>query len=308
MRIAFFGTSAFAVPALESLVNAGHQIVACITQPDKPQGRGLRVQPSPVKQAATALGLPMRQPETLEALPRLQSGLDADLYVVVSYGNLLPGWLLAQPRHGVVSIHPSLLPKLRGAAPIPRAILSGETATGITIFRLVEQMDAGPIARQRQLAIDADETAVTLGQRLAVAGAAELLAVLKDMEQGAVRWQPQDEAAATLAPKLTKADGVIDWSQSARAIHNRVRAMQPWPGAATTWSGRPLKILQTCVVSEAGHQGTPGAILGTAAHRIEVAAGSGVVGIMRLQPAAKPPMDAQAFLTGHRASVGQRFE
>jgi len=303
MRVIFFGTGAFAVPILEQLVVGGHQIVRCLTQPDRPQGRGLGRQPSPVKHAALRAGLAIAQPERL-GVDQLE-GLSADVGVAVAYGQLIPREVLRLPRHGVLGVHPSLLPKYRGAAPVAWAILNGEPVTGVTIFRLTERLDAGEILSRRETAIMPGETAQMLTQRLALLGAQELAGAMTSLAEGQARCEPQDELQATLAPKLTKAQGEIAWGQPAVDIDRLVRATWPWPGASTTWKGTSLKI---CAASVGDPQDTPSATPGTVRQvtpsAIVVATGQGALMIHELQPAGKRRMSVREFLAGHRINVG----
>ena len=264
MRVIFFGTSAFAVPSLEGLLAQGHAVVSCITQPDRRSGRGLVPEPSPVKQAAVRLRLPLLQPQRPQR--DLVVGAGAEIGVVAAYGELLSADLLALPTHGMVGVHPSLLPAYRGAAPVAWAILNGERQTGVTIFRLNERLDAGEILTQRRTPIELVEDAQRLTDRLARLGAEALIEGLKAIAVGTARWTPQEEARASAAPKLTKADGVIRWDEPAEAIVRRIRAMVPWPGAVTTQQGTSLKLWRASVTAD-----TPGSAPGTVQPRGPVA-------------------------------------
>lgn len=306
MRVLFFGTSAFAVPSLEALVTARHAVVLCVTQPDRPQGRGLGREPSPVKRAAARLQLPLAQPERLEA-SACQS-VQADIGVVAAYGNLISRELLDLPRHGMLGVHPSLLPKYRGAAPVAWALLNGETATGVTIFRLNERLDAGELLTQRRVAIEHTDDAEALTGRLAQLGAEELVRGVAQLEAGQARWTPQDDAQATFAPKLTKAQGRVNWSEPAEVIERLVRAAIPWPGASTELSGETIKVWRVAVerpgAAAAGAQ--PGTVVHVAAEAIGVATGSGVLELLDVQPAGRRRMTVNAFLAGHPIKVGDR--
>ncbi len=307
MRVLFFGTSAFAVPSLEAVAAGGHTIVLCVTQPDRPRGRGLSMAPSPVKQAARHLGVPLMQPETLQ--PAAFEALHPDVGVVVAYGRLVKRDVLAVAREGMLGVHPSLLPKYRGAAPIARALLNGETTTGVTIFRLNEALDAGEIASQRVVPIAASDNAQTLGERLGQLGAEELARVLKALEAHQLVFTAQDASQATMAPKFSKADGQIDWSQPAERIARLVRAAVPWPGASTGWQGTPLKIWSASIedAAETSIGKTPGTVLQVSPETITVATGSGTLGLTEVQPAGRRRMLVREFLAGHRLQIGDRF-
>ena len=308
MRIIFFGTAEFAVPSLERLASAasGQTVVMCVTQPDRPQGRGLGVEPSPVKRTAERLGLPLLQPARLQAA--LFETLQPEVGVVAAYGRLIPGDLLALPPQGMLGVHPSLLPKYRGAAPVAWAILSGETTTGVTIFRLNERLDAGEMLSQQPVALEAGEDAEALTNRLARLGAEELLRTLETMAAGQVRVRAQDESQASVAPKLTKAQGQIDWRQSAEVIDRLVRATIPWPGAATTWRGGALKIWSAGVGERVAHTtAAPGTVIDETSEALVVATGQGTLIIKEVQPAGKRRMLVKEFLAGHPIQVGEKF-
>lgn len=303
MRVIFFGTSAFAVPSLEQLVQRGQTLVACVTQPDRPQGRGLGLEPSPVKRAAERLGVPLLQPD------RLQAGtfepLQPDAGVVVAYGKLIPPWLLALPRHGMLGVHPSLLPAYRGAAPVAWALLRGERTTGVTIFRLNERLDAGEILAQQPVEIGPAEDAEQLTERLARLGAEALAGVLADLSDGRARPVPQEDARATVAPKLTKAQGQVDWQQPAQALERLVRATVPWPGATTAWHGQPLKICKAVACASAGSAAAPGTVVRAGPDGLDVAAGDGLLRLLEVQPAGRRRMPVQEFLAGHPLKIGE---
>jgi len=249
-RLAFFGTPQFGVPVLERLLEAGHAVAAVVTQPDRPRGRGYFVQESPVKRAAHAHGLEVWQPDRLkdEAFLARVRALELDLAVVAAYGKILPEALLAIPRRGFLNVHASLLPKYRGAAPVHRAILAGERETGVTIMRVVAELDAGPILARRPRPIGDEETSVEVEADLARLGADLLVEVLAELARGPVPETPQDPAQATYAPRLTRADSPIDWRRPARALHDQVRGLHPWPHASAALEGRRLLIHRTRVV------------------------------------------------------------
>src|SRR3989338_294818 len=308
MRVIFFGTAEFAVPSWEQWANAksGQTVVMCVTQPDRPRGRGLTVEPSPVKRAAERLGLPLMQPERLAAA--VFQALAPEVGVVAAYGQLIPRELLALPTHGMLGVHPSLLPKYRGAAPVAWAILNGESTTGVTIFKLNERLDAGAMLFQQSVPIEAGEDADTLTNRLARHGADALLRTLEMMASGQARDQAQDESRASLAPKFTKAQGEIDWRQPAEFIDRLVRATIPGPGAATAGRGGSLKIW-SARVGEPGPNASaaPGTVLEATADALAVATGRGALLIRELQPAGRRRMSVREFLAGHPIKAGERF-
>ncbi len=303
MRIIFFGTSQFAVPSLERLAKR-HEIALCVTQPDRPQGRGLQPEPSPVKRAAERLDLTLAQPPQL--LPEQFASLKPELGIVIAYGRLISRDLLAVPAHGMLGVHPSLLPKYRGAAPVAWALLNGERTTGVTIFRLSERLDDGDILRQQTVPVEPGEDAEQLTGRLAQLGAEELASGVDAIASGQASFTPQDDAEATLAPKLTKAQGRIDWSQSAETIERLVRGTTPWPGAVTEWEGTPVKILKAAADLRST-TASPGCVLGKAADGLLVAAGKGTLRITELQPAGKRRMSVKEFLASRVLKARSRF-
>ena len=305
MRVIFFGTSAFAVPSLERLVERRHEIVACVTQPDRPRGRGLQPGASPVKEAAVRLHLPLLQP------PRPEAGslapLRPDVGVVMAYGQLIGKDLLELPVHGMMGVHPSLLPKYRGAAPIAWALLNGDAATGVTIFRLNERLDAGEVLLQERAAIQPGERADALTERLAHLGADALVRALDQLASGTAHGVPQDDAQASLAPKLTKAQGRIEWRQPAEAIERLIRATSPWPGASTPWLGSLLKVVGARVDDPRARRETPGTVIDAGPSGLVVANGQGTLAITDVQPPARRRMSVQEFLAGHPMKVGERL-
>jgi methionyl-tRNA formyltransferase len=308
MRVIFFGTAEFAVPSLEALAAkaGGQTVVMCITQPDQPKGRGLGIEPSPVKQAAERLGLPVMQPERLAAA--LFQTLQAEVGVVAAYGRLIPKEVFLLPPHGMLGVHPSLLPKYRGAAPVGWAILNGEPTTGVTIFRLNERLDAGAILFQERVPVQVDEDAQVLTNRLAQRGAEALLRTLTLMATGQARDQAQDESQASVAPKFTKAQGTIDWRKPAAFIERLVRATVPWPGASTTWRGGSLKIVSAGLgEDDASPAAAPGTVIGVTGEALRVATGQGTLVVRDVQPAGRRRMSVREFLAGHPISVGERL-
>ncbi len=309
MRIVLFGTSAFAVPSLQVLVKRGHTIVQCVTQPDRPQGRGLKPQASPVKQAAQALRLPLTEPTDLRTTQQELRALNPDVGVVIAYGRLVPSDLLQLPTQGMVGLHPSLLPKYRGASPIVWALLNGDSRTGVTVFRLNERMDAGDILTQQPVSIGPQETAEVLSVRLAAMGAGLLADSLQALEQGTASFQPQNDAAATYTTKLTKAHGLVDWTASAAAIDRMVRALNPWPGVTTSLHGRSLRVWSTALASQpvlaSAH---PGTVIQLEDAGAVVATGQGALVIQDVQPAGRRRMSVREFLAGHVLRVGDQFD
>jgi methionyl-tRNA formyltransferase len=259
MRLIFLGTPAFAVPTLDRIVAAGHEVVTVVTQPDRPSGRAQQPTPPPVKEAALRLGLPVYQPERVrrpEAVEHLRA-LGAEAMVVVGYGQILPQLIIDLTPRGIINVHASLLPKYRGAAPIQWAIINGETWTGVTTMQIDVGLDTGDMLLKQQTHILPEETAIELGERLAEMGANLLIETLGELRQGKIVPEKQDPAKATYAPILNKEDGVIDWSQPALAIHNRVRGLQPWPGAYTTFRGRTLHVWKSRALFSVGQVGDP---------------------------------------------------
>lgn len=306
MRIVFMGTPDFAVPSLNALMGAGHEIRGVFTQPDKPKNRGMKLQQSPVKERALALGLPVYQPVKMrdgEALSILQK-LRPDLIAVAAYGKILPVDILELPRLGCVNVHSSLLPRYRGAAPINWAILNGDDETGVTIMNMAEGMDTGDILAQAVTPIDINENAAQLFDRLADMGAGLLAETVKGLEAGTVQSVPQDEAKATHAPMLSRALSPMDWTHTARRLHDQVRGLYPWPSATAALDGVRCKVLRTALSGETTSK-APGAVLQADKKGLKIACGDGgVLDILELQPDGKKAMAAAAFLLGHPVPLG----
>lgn len=304
LSVVFAGTPDFAVPALEAIAASRHRIRAVYTQPDRPAGRGLRLQPGPVKQAAGALGLPVEQPATLKdaAVVGRLAAWEADVMVVVAYGLLLPQAVLDLPRLGCLNIHASLLPRWRGAAPIQRAILAGDARSGVTIMRMEAGLDTGPMLSQQAVDIGPAETGGSLHRRLAALGAQMIVAALDDLEAGTARFEPQDDALATQAPKLSKAEATLDWRQPAAVLARQVRAFDPWPVAHTRLDGQPLRIWAAHAVAAAA-AAAPGTIVGSDAAGIAVMTGQGALVLERVQLAGRRAVPAWEFARG-RALAG----
>lgn len=304
VRVAFMGTPEFAVPILQGLL-AEHEVLAVVTQPDRPAGRGRALKPPPVKALALAHGLPVFQPTKLRGdtslLERLRD-LAPQVIVVAAFGMLLPPEFLALPPKGCLNVHASLLPRHRGAAPIPAAILAGDRETGVTIMLMDEGLDTGPILSQAPCPIREDDTAGTLSERLAQLGRDLLLETLPKWITGEIVPRPQDEEAATYAPPVRVADAEILWTKPAERLAREVRAFHPWPGSYTFWQGQRLKVLRARP-AEGDVDGVPGQVV-LLEGRLGVITGDGILVLEEVQPAGKRPMAAEAFLRGQRGLVG----
>ena len=300
------GTPDFAVPSLEALIAAGHEIVGVFTQPDKPKNRGMKLQPPPVKVCALAHDIPVWQPESMKdgtALEIIQS-LSPDLIVVAAYGRILPREILDAPKFGCINVHSSLLPKYRGAAPIHWAILNGERETGVTIMRMVLELDAGDILAQVSTPIDPDETVESLHDRLAALGAELLAGTIPAIEAGSVVPVPQDETQMTYAPMLSRALSPMDFTRPARQLHDQVRGLIPWPAAVTELGGVRCKIFSTAVSGETTGK-APGTVLAADKSGLKLACGGGtVLEITELQADGGKRMKAADYLRGHPIPVG----
>ena len=307
MRVVFFGTSEFAAPALRTLAKSAHTVGPVIAAPAQPSGRGRKLVRSPVEQEARALGLAVLTPEDPNDpafIAELKSQ-SPDIAVLAAYGYILKPPLLTLPALGFLNIHPSLLPRYRGAAPIQRAILAGERETGVTIIVLSEQVDAGDIIEQEAVQIGPDETAGELSQRLADAGARLLLDALTQFGAGTATRTPQGPGLITRAPKITKAERSIDWRESAQGIHNRIRALSPEPGAVTNFRQKRVVLLRSRIHSTPD-MGEPGQLL-VRHSGLVVATGSGAVEITEIKPEGKRAQTGQDFRNGHRLVAGERF-
>jgi len=303
MRIVFMGTPGFAVPVLERLLGARYEVVGVYTQPDKPAGRGKKTQPPPVKAFAEAQGLSVLQPGSLKgAVAQAEfAGLKPDAAIVAAYGKILPQAVLDAPRLGCLNIHPSLLPKQRGASPVAAAILSGEETTGVTVMLLDEGLDTGPLLAQRQTPIESDEGTPALTRRLFDMGADLLIEALTDLDAGRLEPHPQDESAATLSKRLSRQDGRVDWDASADHIARMVRAYHPWPGTFSNWNGKTVKILGASAAVGDAH--APGTVTVTDGG-IAVATGEGALAVTRLQLEGRKAVSAPEFMAGHADFTG----
>jgi methionyl-tRNA formyltransferase len=326
LRVLFFGTPAFAVPTLDALLaSADATVVGVVTQPDRPRGRGQHVSASPVKARAEAAGLPVLQPTKLRSEDTLAAmrAFEPDLGVVAAYGRLLPDAVLALPRLGLVNVHASLLPRWRGASPIERAIMEGDAETGVTIMRVVAALDAGAMLAVARTPIEPDETGEMLEARLSTIGASLLVSTLPALARGAAIEAPQDEALVTLAPRIAKTDGLIDWEAPARTIHDLVRALVPWPRAFTFLDALRLVVHETrphaslaaawAAVGAAGREPAgivpqPGVVAPAPKGVLLAGAGEGtVVEIRRVQEDGRKVLDARAFLAGRPLAAGTAF-
>jgi methionyl-tRNA formyltransferase len=309
LRIAFAGTPQFALPALRALLGSRHRVVGVLTQPDRPAGRGRELRASPVKLlAATVPGLPIAQPQTLKTEEgRAELARWApDVLVVVAYGLILPPAALALPRLGCVNIHGSLLPRWRGAAPIHRAILAGDTETGVTIMQLDAGLDTGPMLLERRRPIGAHDTAGDLHDALSELGAAALIEALDGLAAGTLVARAQRADGVSYAPKIEKSEAPLDWSASATRLDRQVRAFNPWPIAETQLAGESLRVIEARIAEAAGFHGEPGTLLGLADDGLRVACGEGVLAVRQLQRAGKRPVSARDFANAVRIA-DQRF-
>ena len=304
-RIVFMGTPEFAVPTLRSLDEV-HQVVGVVTQPDRPAGRGRNLVMSPVKEAATACELPVFQPESLRsegAVARLRDW-EPEVIVVAAFGQILRKPVLELPPRGCLNVHASLLPRYRGAAPIPAAILAGDRVTGVTIMRMDEGMDTGPILAQAKCSIMPDDTTGSLSAKLAELGARLLVETLPAWLGGQIDAQPQDDALATYCPLIRKQDGRLDWTLPAAQLDRQVRAYDPWPGAYTTWQGQRLKVLRARPLTDWRERGQPGQVVALAPDGLPVITGAGALELLEVQLAGKKPMAAGVFARGQRELIG----
>lgn len=307
MRLVFMGTPTFAVTSVEALLRAGHEIAAVYTQPDRPAGRGQGVQTSPVKRAALAAGLPVRQPRSLRPAEETTAlaALQPQAIVVAAYGLLLPQAVLDIPPLGCLNVHPSLLPRYRGASPIVGPVLAGDAETGVTVMLLDAGMDTGPVLAQQREPVQPTDTAGTLGIRLAQLGARMLVEVLPRWAAGELSPVPQDNAQATYTQRLRKEDGDLDFREPAVLLERKVRAYQPWPGAYTWWRGKQVKVLESKAVP-AQVSMDPGLVALTA-EGPAVATGEGALCLLRVQLEGGKPLAAEDFLRGHRELSGARL-
>jgi methionyl-tRNA formyltransferase len=307
MRVIFFGTPDFAVPSLKALMDAGEEIVAVVTQPDRVKGRGHKLSAPPVKEVALAEHIPVLQPAGIRSSEFFDdlAALGSDVIAVVAYGKIIPPAILNLPPLGCINVHGSLLPKYRGAAPIQRAIISGERKTGVTTMLMDEGLDTGDILLQEETEISDDDDAYTLGVRLSVMGASLLVRTIKDLRDRLIRPIPQ-EGEASFAPPLRKEDGRIDWSQPAKRIFDLVRGSFPWPGAYTSLNGERIAIIRAGAIplDSACSAGR----IEKADQELQVCTGSGLLAVMEVKPEGRKAMPAGAFVNGRRLQKGMRFD
>ena len=304
MKVVYMGTPDFAVAPMESILAAGHEIIGVFTQPDKPKGRGYELAPPPVKVCALAHSLTVYQPKTLRDGAALETlrGLHPDVIVVAAYGKILPGEIIHLPEYGCINIHASLLPKYRGAAPIQRCILDGETETGVTVMYMDEGLDTGDMLIKESTPIGPDETAGSLHDRLAQMGAALIVNALALLSNGTAPREKQDGSLSCYASMLDKSISGIDWNKTNRQVHNQVRGLNPWPVASSALNGKTDKIFKTKCSAK---QGEPGTVLSI--EPLAVACSEGSVEILELQLEGKKRMNAADFLRGHKILPGSRF-
>jgi methionyl-tRNA formyltransferase len=314
IAIVMLGTGDFALPLFEGLHAAGHRMLSLVTQPDRPQGRDQKLIPSLIKRSAVRLGVPVLQPEKVNAPESVAAiaALAPDMLVTAAYGQILSAELLSVPRLGAINLHGSILPAYRGAAPVARAIQHGETEAGVTVIQMTPKIDAGGMIAVARTPIDPDETAGELEDRLARLGAPLSLEAIEEIVAGRAEILPQDRSLVTRAPKLKKEDGVIDWTRPALEVHNLVRAMQPWPIASTTWTALPwtpagpIRVIVHKTRPVDG-DGEPGVVLTATKDELVVAAGRGAVQLLIVQVPGKKPMTAAEFLRGRHVQPGDRM-
>lgn len=307
LRVVFAGTPEFAVPALQALIQSRHTVVAVYTQPDRPAGRGRKLMPSPVKQVALAHSIPVEQPASLKSMEvqHLLEQYQADVMVVAAYGLILPQRVLDIPRYGCLNIHGSLLPRWRGAAPIQRAIEAGDKETGVTIMQMAAGLDTGDMLLKTHCAITSTSTGQSIHDQLAQDGAVALIQVLEQVCTDTLRPEQQNDALATYAHKLTKAEALIDWSQSALEIDRKIRAFDAYPTAYTLYKGEPLRCFNSEVL-DLTTQAPAGSVIAESKAGIDIATGQGVVRILRLQMAGGKPLTAADFINA-RSLLGEHF-
>jgi len=307
LTLIFCGTPQFAVPTLEALVHGGLPVRLVVTQPDRPRGRGLALAPSPVKQSALALDLPITQPENIKNNDEFRAQLTAlkpDAIIVVGYGRIIPQWMIDLPRLGNINLHASLLPKYRGAAPIQWVIARGETTSGVTTMRIDAGLDTGDILLQKEISINPTDTSETLAPALAAIGADLMVDTLRGLQAGTINPRPQDHENATLAPILRKEDGRIDFHLSAQEICNRLRGFQPWPGAFTTFRGKSLHVWDAA----ASQRSLPTGELLVESDRLFVGCGRATaLALLEVQPEGKKHMAVRDFVHGYRPQTGEKL-
>lgn len=308
-KIVFMGTPAFSAPILRMLVEEGYEVISVVTQPDRPVGRKKVLTPTPVKEEAFRLGLPVYQPEKLKNPDELQVVLDLkpDLIVTAAFGQILPTAILEAPKLGSINVHASLLPAYRGGAPIHQAIIDGQTETGVTIMYMVDRLDAGDIISQTAVEIGKTDHTGSMFEKLSAAGTQLLKETLPSIVEGTNKRIPQDEEKVTFARNISREQERIDWSKSAQAIYNQVRGLHPWPVAYTTFKDANMKIWWT-EEADSSKTGKPGEVVELTDEAILVQTGEGILALTELQPAGKKRMSAQDYLKGPKIQVGDLFE
>lgn len=303
MKIVFMGTPDFAVPSLKALIESEHEVVAVVAQPDKPKGRGHKLTPPPTKVLAEEFNIPVLQPDkikTEEFLKELEE-LDPDVISVTAYGKIIPKSILEMPEYGCINVHPSLLPKYRGAAPVNWTLIHGEKLTGVTIMQMDEGMDSGDILLVRKVLINDEDDAGTMLEKLSHIGAEMLVETVELLGEGKLSPVKQDESLATYAPMLKKSDGEINWDKPAEEIRNLVRGLTPWPGTFTKIENKTLKIFKTKIVEG---RGKPGEVVLSSRNDLHIATGDGALEIRELQMEGGKRLDIKSFLTGHQIEEG----
>ena len=305
MRVVFMGTPDFSVGTLRELAKAGHEIAGVISQPDKPKGRGKNLQPTPVKEAAMELGLPVYQPKKVRDPEFIQvmRELNPDVIVVVAFGQIIPKEILHMPKYGCINVHASLLPAYRGAAPIQWAVINGDKESGVTIMRMDEGLDTGDMIMKTEVPLSEDETGGSLHDKLAEAGAKLCVETLKALEDKTATWEVQGESPTAYAKMLDKKLGDIDWSRSAKSIECLIRGLNPWPSAYTDWNGKVMKIWEAGVLDE-NTDAKPGTIVKVEKDSFSVQTGDGLLKVLALQIPGKKRMEADAFLRGYQIETG----
>jgi len=303
MKIIFMGTPEFAVPSLEALINSEHDVIAVVAQPDKPKGRGHKLTPPPTKVLAEKFNIPILQPEKIKTDEFLQElkELNPDVICVTAYGKIIPKSILELPEHGCINVHPSLLPKYRGAAPVNWTIINGEKVTGVTIMQMDEGMDSGEILLVREVQIGNDDDAEKMLAKLSNIGGEMLVEALKLIGEGKLNPIKQDQSEVTFAPMLQKSDGQIKWEKSAQDIRNLIRGLTPWPGTFTKLGDYTLKIYKVYICEG---RGKPGEIIETGKNSLIVATGDGALEILELQIEGGKRLDIKSFLAGHQIEKG----
>lgn len=309
MRIVFMGTPDFSVPALTALVEAGHDVIAVVTQPDKPKGRGKEVQMTPVKEKALEYNIPVYQPVKARdpEFVSLLREMNPDAMVVAAFGQILPQSILDIPKYGCVNIHASLLPKYRGASPIQYAVINGETESGITTMMMAASLDTGDILDQESVPLDEKETGGSLHDKLSDIGGRLILTTLKKLEDGTAVRTVQNEAETCYVGMIKKSMGDIDWSQDAVSIERLIRGLNPWPSAYTTWEGKILKLWAADVLDDE-YEGTCGQVVKTGKDCLYIKTGKGTLAVKELQLQGKKRMDTGAFLRGYQIAEGTILE